>query len=141
MHDLCLRQQSIEQCIQLELKKLGMEQVIKIQNGEKQSSFFSDKEMANRLSKLRENMLVEKLDAVLFTSIHNINYFNHFVYCAFGRPYGLIVTQNKLVSITANIDGGQPCRRGFGENIIYLNKKTSLIPGWPLFRTYLRHNG
>ncbi len=96
-----------------------MEQIIKIQNGEKQSSIFSDKEMENRLSKLRENMLLEKLDIVLFTSIHNINYFNHFVYCAFGRPYGLIVSQDKLFSITANIDGGQPWRRGFGENIIY----------------------
>jgi len=96
-----------------------MEQIIKIQNGGKQSSIFSEKEMANRLSKLRDNMLIEKLDTVLFTSIHNINYFNHFVYCAFGRPYGLVVTLDKLVSITANIDGGQPWRRGFGENIIY----------------------
>ena len=96
-----------------------MEQIIKIRNGEKQSSIFSDKEMANRLSILRENMLIEKLDTILFTSIHNINYFNHFVYCAFGRSYGLIVSQNKLISITANIDGGQPWRRGFGENIIY----------------------
>ena len=100
-----------------------MEQTIKIQNGEKQSSIFSAKEMENRLTKLREKMLIEKLDTVLFTSIHNINYFNHFVYCAFGRPYGLIVTLDKLVSITANIDGGQPWRRGYGENIIYTDWK------------------
>jgi len=100
-----------------------MEQIIKIQNGEKQSSIFSGKEMANRLTKLREKMLIEKLDTVLFTSIHNINYFNHFVYCAFGRPYGLIVKLDKLVSITANIDGGQPWRRGYGDNIIYTDWK------------------
>ena len=43
-----------------------MEQIIKIQNGEKQSSIFSEKEMANRLSTLREKMLIEKLDIVLF---------------------------------------------------------------------------
>jgi len=31
----------------------------------------------------------------------------------------LVVTQDKLKSITANIDGGQPWRRGFGDNIIF----------------------
>ncbi|HIN02645.1 MAG TPA: M24 family metallopeptidase, partial [Candidatus Marinimicrobia bacterium] len=76
-------------------------------------------EMENRLAKLRSEMETEKVDAVFFTSIHNINYYNHFVYCSFGRPYGLVVTQDKLKSITANIDGGQPWRRGFGDNIIF----------------------
>ena len=75
--------------------------------------------MEKRLSKLRSNMEKENIDLILFTSIHNINYYNHFVYCSFGRPYGLIVTQEKIKSISANIDGGQPWRRGFGENIIY----------------------
>ena len=64
-------------------------------------------------------METENIDAILFTSIHNINYYNHFVYCSFGRPYGLVVTQDKLKSISANIDGGQPWRRGFGDNIVY----------------------
>ena len=96
-----------------------MEHLISIQNGRKQSSIFSAAEMANRLAKLRSEMESEKVDAVFFTSIHNINYYNHFVYCSFGRPYGLVVTQDKLKSITANIDGGQPWRRGFGDNIIF----------------------
>ena len=96
-----------------------MEQLISIQNGEKQTPIFSAAEMETRLAKLRSQMEKEKVDAVFFTSIHNINYYNHFVYCAFGRPYGLVVTQDKLKSITANIDGGQPWRRGFGENIIF----------------------
>ena len=96
-----------------------MEHLISIQNGRKQSSIFSAAEMENRLAKLRSEMETEKVDAVFFTSIHNINYYNHFVYCSFGRPYGLVVTQDKLKSITANIDGGQPWRRGFGENIIF----------------------
>ena len=71
------------------------------------------------MAKLRTQMAAENIDAVFFTSIHNINYYNHFVYCSFGRPYGLVVTHNKLKSITANIDGGQPWRRGFGENVIF----------------------
>jgi creatinase len=96
-----------------------MNQLISIQNGRKQSPIFSAAEMENRLAKLRTQMAAENIDAVIFTSIHNINYYNHFVYCSFGRPYGLVVTQNKLKSITANIDGGQPWRRGFGENVIF----------------------
>ena len=96
-----------------------MEHLISIQNGAKQTPIFSAAEMENRLAKLRSLMETENVDAVFFTSIHNINYYNHFVYCSFGRPYGLVVTQNKLKSITANIDGGQPWRRGFGDNIIF----------------------
>ena len=96
-----------------------MNQLISIQNGRKQTPIFSAAEMENRLDKLRTQMAVENIDAVIFTSIHNINYYNHFVYCSFGRPYGLVVTQDKLKSITANIDGGQPWRRGFGENVIF----------------------
>ena len=96
-----------------------MEQLISIKNGEKQTPIFSAAEMENRLVGLRSLMETENVDAVFFTSIHNINYYNHFVYCSFGRPYGLVVTQDKLKSITANIDGGQPWRRGFGDNIIF----------------------
>ena len=96
-----------------------MEKLISIQNGEKQSSIFSVAEMENRLLGLRSLMEIENVDAVFFTSIHNINYYNHFVYCSFGRPYGLVVTHDKLKSITANIDGGQPWRRGYGDNIIF----------------------
>jgi len=98
---------------------LVMNQLISIQNGRKQAPIFSAAEMENRLAKLRTQMAAENIDAVIFTSIHNINYYNHFVYCSFGRPYGLVVTQDKLKSITANIDGGQPWRRGFGENVIF----------------------
>jgi len=98
---------------------LVMEQLISIQNGRKQAPIFSTAEMENRLAKLRTQMAAENIDAVFFTSIHNINYYNHFVYCSFGRPYGLVVMHNKLKSITANIDGGQPWRRGFGENVIF----------------------
>ena len=98
---------------------MSMPQVITIPNGEKQQRIFSDAEIEQRLSKLRRHMADVGIDSVVFTSIHNINYFNDFVYCSFGRPYGLVVTQDSSTSITANIDGGQPHRRGYGDNIIF----------------------
>ena len=65
-------------------------------------------------------MARENIDAVLFTSYHNINYYADFLYCSFGRKYGLVVTPKKVVSITANIDGGQPWRRTVGDyNVVY----------------------
>ncbi len=56
-----------------------MNQLISIQNGRKQAPIFSAAEMENRLAKLRTQMAAENIDAVIFTSIHNINYYNHFV--------------------------------------------------------------
>lgn len=56
----------------------------------------------------------------MFTSIHNINYFSGgFTYCSFGRSYGLLVTPEKHVTISALIDAGQPWRRSQHDNIIY----------------------
>ncbi|MCF8090022.1 MAG: M24 family metallopeptidase [Desulfotignum sp.] len=90
-----------------------------ILNGEKAVPTFSNSEMDRRLQKLRSHMADEDIHAVLFTSIHNINYYSDFLYCSFGRPYGLVVTQNKSTSISANIDGGQPWRRTYGDNIVF----------------------
>lgn len=94
--------------------------LVHIPNGDKVIPTFSSQEYDLRQEKLRHLMQKKELDAVLFTSIHNINYYSDFLYCSFGRPYGLVITQNKVVSISANIDGGQPWRRTQGtENIIY----------------------
>ncbi|MGB0387885.1 MAG: M24 family metallopeptidase [Ardenticatenaceae bacterium] len=98
---------------------MSMPQVITIPNGDKQQRIFSDAEIEARLGKLRQHMAEVGIDSVVFTSIHNINYFNDFIYCSFGRPYGLVVTQDSSTSISANIDGGQPHRRGYGDNIIF----------------------
>ena len=38
-------------------------------------------------------MAASGMDTALFTSFHNINDYTPFVYCTFGRPYGLVVTQ------------------------------------------------
>nr|WP_298379826.1 M24 family metallopeptidase [uncultured Halomonas sp.] len=94
--------------------------LIEIPNGEKVTPTFSDGEMKSRLDKLRKYMADQQIDAAVFTSYHNINYFSDFVYCKFGRDYGLVVTQDSFTTVTANIDGGQPYRRNrLGDNIVY----------------------
>ncbi len=100
-----------------------MDDIIKIENGEKPTPAFSLAEMTSRMDKLRSLLAEKNVDAVLFTSYHNINYYSGFLFCSFGRPYGLVVTADKAVTITANIDGGQPWRRSFGDNVIYTDWK------------------
>jgi creatinase len=90
-----------------------------IHNGEKVKGTFSKAEMDSRLAKLRRHMAENRIDAALFTSIHNINYYSDFLYCSFGRPYGLVVTAKAATTISANIDAGQPWRRSPGENVVY----------------------
>ncbi len=90
-----------------------------IENGQKVEGTFSDAEMTRRLTALREVMAELRLDAAIFTSYHNINYYSDFLYCSFGRPYALVVTQDKATTVSANIDGGQPWRRSFGDNLVY----------------------
>ena len=85
-----------------------MEQLKTIHNGERVRPTFSASEMNRRLGALRAHMAERQIDACLFTSIHNIHYFSDFLYCSFGRLYGLVVTQEGQTTISANIDGGQP---------------------------------
>lgn len=98
---------------------MKMERTKHIPNGSRIVHTFSEREYKKRQSQLRQHMAGHHIDAVIFTSIHNINYYSDFLYCSFGRPYALIVTQDNVTSVTANIDGGQPWRRTFGENIVY----------------------
>ena len=88
-------------------------------NGEKVVPTFSAAEMTRRLNSIRSDMAAKDIDAALFTSYHNICYYSDFLYCYFGRRFGLLVDHNKSTSISAGIDGGQPWRRTFGENITY----------------------
>ena len=96
-----------------------MEQIITIANGERVTPTFSAAEMGARLATLRAHMAENDIGHVLFTSYHSINYYADFLYCSFGRPYALVVSQDKSITISANIDGGQPWRRSFGDNVIY----------------------
>lgn len=92
-------------------------------NGAKGVLPFSDSEYQSRLQKLRLMMDKQQLDGVLLTSMHNIAYYSGFLYCAFGRPYALVVTTDRAVTISANIDGGQPARRSAFESLTYTDWK------------------
>ena len=80
---------------------------------------FAPAEYDARLAGLREIMAIKGLDACVLTSMHNIAYYSGFLYCSFGRPYGLVVTPTETVTISAGIDAAQPWRRGHGDNITY----------------------
>ena len=98
---------------------MSMPDVITLHNGEKVPGTFSKQEMNNRISHLRSFMSENGIDAVLFSSYHNINYYSGFLYCAFGRSYGLVITEQNHTTISANVDGGQPWRRSVEDNITY----------------------
>jgi creatinase len=94
-----------------------------LQNGAKAKLPFSATEYENRLGGLRQLMASCGVDAMLLTSMHNIAYYSGFLYCSFGRPYACVVTADRCVTVSANIDLGQPWRRGYGENLIYTDWK------------------
>jgi creatinase len=88
-------------------------------NGESPKPTFTAPEMQRRQDNIRGWMAKSNVDACLFTSYHNICYLSDFLYCYFGRKYGLVITQKNATSVTAAIDGGQPARRTFGDNVTY----------------------
>jgi creatinase len=80
---------------------------------------FASAEYGARLHGLRARMEEAGVEACVFTSMHNIAYYSGFLYCAFGRPYALVVTPADSVTISAGIDAAQPWRRCHGDNITY----------------------
>ena len=88
-------------------------------NGKPPKPTFSADEMQGRRSGIRGWMAKSNVDACLFTSYHNICYLADFLYCSFGRKYGLVITQKTATTVSAAIDGGQPARRTFGDNVTY----------------------
>jgi creatinase len=93
--------------------------LINIPNGDHVAGTFSAQEMQRRLDSLRGLMVELSIDTALMTSYHNINYYGDFLYCSFGRSYGLVINEKSQTSISANIDGGQPARRTSGDNLVY----------------------
>ena len=94
-----------------------------LKNGSKVKLPFSQKEYDQRVNKLRDLMEKNDLDIVILTSMHNIAYYTGFIYCSFGRPYGCVITKNKISTISANIDAAQPWRRSHCDNVIYTDWK------------------
>lgn len=95
------------------------EEFYRLHNGDAAKLPFSDQEYEARIKGLRGIMEMMSLDAVVLTSMHSIAYYSGFLYCAFGRPYALVVTYTEVVTISAGIDAGQPWRRCYGDNITY----------------------
>ena len=99
-----------------------------LKNGSKVKLPFTQTEYKNRLDKLRNVMNGNDLSMIILTSMHNIAYYTGFIYCSFGRSYGCVVTEKKIITISANIDASQPWRRSVCENIIYTDwKKDSFL--------------
>ena len=80
---------------------------------------FAASEYDARLAGLRAAMDDAGVSACVLTSMHNIAYYSGFLYCAFGRPYALVVTETDSVTVSAGIDAAQPWRRSHGDNITY----------------------
>ncbi len=97
----------------------NMIRTVQWHNGEKSFSPFSATEMERRQNAVRGWMAENAVDACLFTSYHCISYYSGFLYCYFGRKYGFFLNEKEATSISAGIDGGQPWRRTFGDNITY----------------------
>ena len=94
-------------------------QQYRFHNGEKAVLPFDIAEYEARVAELRERMEATGAQAAVFTSMHNVAYYSGFLYCAFGRPYACVVTEDEVVTISAGIDAGQPWRRSFCDNITY----------------------
>lgn len=90
-----------------------------IDNGPRASLPFAPAEYDARLKGLRAIMQSQDIPAVLLTSMHGIAYYSGFLYCAFGRPYACVVTHDRAVTVSANIDFGQPARRSACDNLVY----------------------
>ena len=81
----------------------------RLHNGEKATAQFSTTEYETRLAGLRTIMAAAGVKAAIFTSMHSIAYYSGFLYCAFGRPYGLV----------ENVVTGRPYRgQGLGRIVL-----------------------
>lgn len=94
-------------------------QFYEMHNGTKAALPFDVAEYDARLHGLRAIMARDGVGVAVLTSMHNIAYYSGFLYCAFGRPYGLVVTADRSVVISAGIDAGQPWRRCAHEALTY----------------------
>jgi len=118
-------------------KTMQRPQIMHLENGNKAPLPFSASEYERRLAGLRGILAKRDCDAAVLTSMHNIAYYTGFLYCSFGRPYAAVVTADKVTTVSAAIDAGQPWRRCHGDNIIYTDWQrgnyfhaiSSLIPG------------
>ncbi len=93
-------------------------QFYRFRQGEKTLPFAA-REYDQRLHELRHAMAQAGVEVAVFTSMQCVAYYSGFLYCSFGRPYGLVVSAEDCVTISAGIDGAQPWRRSHGDTLTY----------------------
>ena len=79
----------------------ALKNIIEINNGDAAPSTFPAAEYKRRLADLRAFMATSDISHALFSSYHNINYYGDFLFCHFGRFYGLVVDDQTQTSISA----------------------------------------
>src|SRR5207237_134899 len=67
---------------------------------------FAAEDYEARLRGLRALMAEAGVDVAVLTSMHGIAYYSGFLYCSFGRPYGLVVTSEQIRAGAAVADVG-----------------------------------
>lgn len=88
-------------------------------NVAKASLPFAQEEYDARIAGLRAIMAAQDLDAAILTSIHGVAYYSGFLYCSFGRSYACVITRDRAMTISADIDGANPARRSACDNLVY----------------------
>ncbi len=92
---------------------------LRFPNGPKAPLPFSAAEYARRLAALRAIMAEAGVEAAVLTSMHGIAYHSGFLYCAFGRPFALVVDRAHATVVAPMIDAGQPGRRAATDHLTY----------------------
>jgi len=92
-------------------------------DGDKAVLPFAPEEYEVRLKRLRATLAEAGVEAAVLTSMQAVAYYSGFLYCSFGRPYGLVVNARDAVVVAAGIDAGQPWRRSHGDAITYSDWK------------------
>ena len=88
-------------------------------NGEKPRFPFSDHEMGRRQDAVRQWMAAQDVDAALFTSGQSVAYFSGWFYSGTLQKCGMVVSPTAATTISPAVEGGQPWRQGFHDNISY----------------------
>jgi creatinase len=93
----------------------GLPHVKRIENGERARHTFSEAEFARRHAALRRILQEERVEAVIFTSIHNVNDDSGFLCCSVGAGGHARAGRERQRQHRRR----QPWPRTVGENIVF----------------------
>ena len=101
---------------------------LRCHNGQKVPGTFSAQEMQRRVAMVRAHMAAEDIEACVFTSIHNVNYFSDFLYCSFGRPFALVITPDKAVTVSPGLSNVPPTLTLVRLTLLLPSSKKYILP-------------